>query len=824
MQPSPIQSARAVGHDQLEAYTRELERTIDENTRELEELARKLAGERDMLNFILQNMDDGLVVTDPDGRVVLTNSAFEQMVEWPAASLPDRPIDSVLDSPELCAWIARAFAEPGSVLTRDCKLKGRVVRSSSSALGGHSGVLTLFRDITDLKKVEQHLRDAKETAETATRAKSYFLANMSHEIRTPMNAIIGMAGLLLDTELTSEQREFGETIRDAGEALLSLINDLLDFSKIEAGRMELETIDFDLRTCVEGVGDLLAAKVHEKALELCVLIHYDVPTRVKGDPGRLRQVLVNLVGNAVKFTRQGEVLIRVSLAGLGASRQTVRFEVIDTGIGIPEERRQLLFKPFSQVDASTTRNFGGTGLGLAISKQIVEAMGGTLSVKSREGQGSTFTFTCVFERQQGAAAAAAPEEALPRAAVEGLRVLVVEDNATNRKVLRLQLRAWGCLPEEAVNASQGLAMLRAAVEIGSPFQIALIDFQLPDMDGDQLASRIKEDATIAATPLILLTSYPRRGDAARMIEVGFDAYLTKPAKQAHLYNAIAAVVGRHQKPEPGAGPKRALVTRHTINEAMRGRSKVLLVEDNLVNQKVAARMLEKEGCRCDIASNGLEAVEALSRMPYDLIFMDCQMPGMDGYEATRKIREMEGAGSRRTPIIAMTACAMRGDRERCLEAGMDDYISKPVSTGVLGELLGRYLPCKGSSCAGEGPTVLEEEAPLKIGRIQEISGGDTAFESELLGTFLIDIEARLTTLEGAVREQRAELVYRTAHALKGTSANAGAMKMQRAAGQLEKMGAARELGSASSTLDHLRQEFALVRTYIQSYLKSLDAP
>jgi len=576
--------------------------------------------------------------------------------------------------------ISNAVTDPSFLLRFVASLLGTTALAYSFERSRHRAHSQLQEEIVVRKNTENDLVIAKEGAESANIAKSAFLANMSHEIRTPMNAVIGMSGLILDTGLTAEQREYAEIVRNSGDALLGLINDILDYSKIEAGKMELEIVEFDLRTCVEEVGDMLAQRAQEKGLELAVLFHCDLPTRVKGDPGRLRQVLINLVNNAIKFTESGEVLIRASLAGLGGETQTVKFDVIDTGIGIPVDRLAQLFEAFSQVDASTTRKYGGTGLGLTISKQLVEAMSGTIHVTSPAGMGSTFSFTVVFEkglededRLQG----------IEPVDICGLRVLIVDDNATNRKVFREQLKAWGCATGEAKSGQQALDMLRAAYDTRNPYQLVLLDFQMPGMDGETCAREIRADEKINDIPLILVTSVPRRGDAVKMLEAGFDAYLTKPVKQSHLFDAMATVMGLQQKP---AQKNKTLLTSHILTEAEAGRSKILVVEDNTVNQKVAVRMLEKAGYRCDVAADGQEAVEALSRIPYDLVLMDCQMPVMDGYEATAEIRKREGR-DKHTWIIAMTANAMQGDREHCLEAGMDDYISKPVTAPALNNLL-----------------------------------------------------------------------------------------------------------------------------------------
>ncbi|MBA2447697.1 MAG: response regulator [Chloroflexi bacterium] len=800
--------------DRLAARTAERERA-DEALRESEDRFRRL----------IHDVPVGVLLQGPNAEILVSNQAAGELLGVTESQLQGGNwLDSDQDvvHEDGTPFPAELHPVPRAIATRQpvrnvvmgiyrpttCDRAWLLVNAEPQLApdGSVRQVLCAFSDITERRAVE--------------RIKDEFVSTLSHELRTPMNGVIGMTELLLDTDLTPRQREYAQAVERSGETLLGLINDILDFSKIQAGKLELEAIDLDVREVVEDVATLLAEQAHGKEIELASLVHRDVPAGLRGDPGRLRQVLTNLVGNAVKFTARGEVVVRARLAEETLEGAVVYFEVADTGIGIDAEVRRRLFQPFSQADSSTTRNYGGTGLGLTICKRLVELMGGEIGIESESGRGSTFWFTARFMKAERRAVAAP----IARSDLRGLRVLVVDDNATNRTIVEEQLAAWDMVSASAEGGPRALELLRASAANGTPQDLAILDMQMPGMDGVELARTIVADPAIAATRLVLLTSLGRDRQPEQTHAAGIAAALTKPIRQSQLFDTLARVMaepaGRELIETDAVMPS----TPHPV--LADAGLPILVAEDSAVNRLVALGMLEKLGYRADTVENGREALEALGRRSYAAVLMDYQMPELDGVEATAEIRRREGAG-RRTPIIAMTAHAMAGARERCLAAGMDEYLAKPIRVADLDVALRRWAPHPApteptpeSASNGHGvdnnghraSVVIDQGALAELRKFQKPGGPDLVGQS--ITAFLEDAPRHLVMLSEAVERDDSQALARAAHSLKGDAGALGAREVQALSAELEQLGRAGTTagsGALAETLDRAwgRAEAAL---------------
>jgi two-component system sensor histidine kinase/response regulator len=794
--------------------------TVD---RKLSRQALALEGSEQRYRKIVDATFDAFLAMDQSGQITDWSTHAEAMFGWSREQAIGKNVDQILlwqlageDTRESLRALLGHDAE--GLKTR-IELTGRVrdgaefpaeAAISSLRLGEDRMFIAFVHDVTKRKKEAQEKEEARAAAEEASRAKGEFLANMSHEIRTPLNGVIGMTDLALETELTREQRDYLETVKLSADSLLSVINAILDFSKIEAEKVELENLDFELRECMEATLKTLALQADEKGLELLCDVDLEVPETVTGDPGRLRQILVNLVGNAIKFTYEGEVALKVQLEQRQGNRVTLHFVISDTGIGIPKEKAETIFEAFAQADSSITRDHGGTGLGLTISKRLIELMGGRIWIDSELGIGSHFHFT--VNLWQSEAHPGKLDVSAGVAILSGVRVLVIDDNRTNRRILDGLLRSWSMEPTVVSSAEEALRVLAGTQGPEHSFQLILTDRCMPKMDGFTLVQEIQDRGGSSATTIMMLSSAGHHGDTTRCQELGIAAYLLKPVRKIELREAIAqALTGKEESPTA------ATITRDSLQKQRDPAAglDILLAEDNVVNQKLATRLLEKRGHRVFVVGSGRAALAALEEKTYDLVFMDVQMPDMDGFAATTMLRDREKGTRTHQTVIAMTALAMKNDRERCLAAGMDGYLAKPIRAQELDEVLdARTMQLSDSRLAGHSP----EAGPQSVNadELLERLDGDRVFLVELTELFRTDYPRQVRAIHEAIQHNDASGVKQASHALKGALSNLAAAEAREVAAKLERLGASGDLGAARTSLHQLEKE--LTRT-----MESLDA-
>ena len=800
--------------DRLEAQEAKLRNA---NVALAQEVAERKRAEA-LFRLVVDSAPYGVLMIDCQGTVIMANLQMEKMFGYDKQDLLGRPIETLIPGGYRGHYLsyrdnffadlrARAMG-PGRYrlgLRKDASEFPIEIDLNPVETPEGTHVLASIIDITERKALEQELRLTKEAAEAANEAKSAFMANISHEIRTPMTGITGMAGLLDDTELTPQQREYCEVIRRSGDALLTIINEVLDFSKVESGKIELEVIDFDLRSSVEDITALFAQQAADRGIDLFQFIHHDVPTNLRGDPGRLRQILSNLVGNALKFTAEGEVVVRVNVVEETPTHALLRFEITDTGIGIAKEKYAKLFNVFSQADASITRKYGGTGLGLVLCKKFVDLMDGQIGFTSEIGMGSCFWLTLKLLKNVESAQPAA--RACPD--LRGLKVLIAEGNSTSRTVLEHYLDSFGIVTQSAPDAISALELLRASLHSGGPYDVVVLDATSSGVNGTELATVIRQDPRFAATKLLLLIS-AKRGDAASVQQEGIDAYLTKPLGRFQLGECLASLTSK----TPQVISPVSLITRQfSAEQKSQRRLRILVADDNHINQKVTTGLLANMGHRADFVSNGQEAVEAFKLIPYDIVLMDLQMPEMDGFEASRQIRMLKQQAALQSSVIAITAHARKEDRDKCLAWGFDDYVSKPIMPRELKAAIERTIINSGSN-----QTAPSAASGGNDGDVFNFAGaltnleGDRVLFGKITRMFLVQYPVLLAEIRRALSSEESSALAGAVHTLGSSAGQVGANRVLRLARNIEECGERSDLTKVPATLAALEAEIESVKS------------